>query len=225
MEVLTNELDVFYSFRNIKNKNNMIPKIGITEDHLKAANTLLSVVLSDEMTLYVKTRKFHWNVAGESFMELHKLFEAQYTELELVIDEVAERISKLGGKAIGTMNEFTLLSRIKVNNAKQRVVQYLLALESENPKDLMEINFNYSKSIIASYLNIKPETFSRILKKLKKDGEIATNKNKMIPLLSSEENSFKPVCDNCNIYITKAAITIDNPSIHAIITGCNNLIF
>lgn len=72
---------------------------------------------------------------------------------------------------------FTLLSRIKVNNAKQRVVQYLLALESENSKDLMEINFNYSKSIIASYLNIKPETFSRILKKLKKDGEIATNKN------------------------------------------------
>ena len=41
----------------------------------------------------------------------------------------------------------------------------------------MEINFNYSKSIIASYLNIKPETFSRILNKLKKDGEIATNKN------------------------------------------------
>jgi len=72
---------------------------------------------------------------------------------------------------------FTLLSRIKVNNAKQRVIQYLLSLESENPKDLMEINLNYSKSIIASYLNIKPETFSRILNKLKKDGEIATNKN------------------------------------------------
>jgi len=90
----------------------MIPKIGITEDHLKKANTLLSVVLSDEMTLYVKTRKFHWNVAGESFMELHKLFEAQYTELEAIIDAVAERIGKLGGKTIGTMNEFTRLSRI-----------------------------------------------------------------------------------------------------------------
>ena len=90
----------------------MIPKIGITEDHLKKANTLLSVVLSDEMTLYVKTRKFHWNVTGESFMELHKLFEAQYTELEAIIDAVAERIGKLGGKTIGTMKEFALLSRI-----------------------------------------------------------------------------------------------------------------
>lgn len=90
----------------------MIPKIGITEDHLQKATALLSVVLADEMTLYVKTRKFHWNVAGESFMELHKLFEKQYTELEQIIDTVAERIGKLGGKTIGTMNEFTLLSRI-----------------------------------------------------------------------------------------------------------------
>ncbi|MBC7845146.1 MAG: DNA starvation/stationary phase protection protein [Flavobacterium sp.] len=90
----------------------MIPKIGITEDHLQKINNLLSVVLSDEMTLYIKTRKFHWNVAGESFMELHKLFESQYAELEIIIDLVAERIGKLGGKAIGTMNEFSLLSRI-----------------------------------------------------------------------------------------------------------------
>ncbi|WP_348822803.1 Dps family protein [Flavobacterium aestuarii] len=96
----------------------MIPKIGITEDNLKKANSLLSVVLSDEMTLYVKTRKFHWNVSGESFMELHKLFEEQYTELEEIIDLVAERIGKLGGKTIGTMDEFTKLSRVKENPNK-----------------------------------------------------------------------------------------------------------
>lgn len=96
----------------------MTPKIGITEEHLQKANSLLSVVLSDEMTLYVKTRKFHWNVAGESFMELHKLFEEQYNELEQTIDLVAERIGKLGGKAIGTMSEFIKLSRIKENPNK-----------------------------------------------------------------------------------------------------------
>ena len=93
----------------------MKPKIEITDAHLKSSIDLLSILLSDEMTLYVKTRKFHWNVSGESFMELHKLFEAQYTELEKVIDEVAERISKLGGKTIGTMSEFLQHSRIKEN--------------------------------------------------------------------------------------------------------------
>jgi starvation-inducible DNA-binding protein len=90
----------------------MIPKIGMSEIHLQRNIDLMSIILSDEMTLYIKTRKFHWNVAGESFMELHKLFEAQYSELEIIIDEVAERINKLGGKTIGTMNEFTLLTRI-----------------------------------------------------------------------------------------------------------------
>ena len=74
---------------------------------------MLSALLSDEMTLYIKTRKSHWNVTGESFMELHKLFEGQYKELEEAVDEIAERIGKLGGKTIGTMAEYAKLSSIK----------------------------------------------------------------------------------------------------------------
>lgn len=91
----------------------MKPDIGISEKNLAHSVAILSTVLSDEMMLYVKTRKFHWNVAGDSFMELHKLFEAQYGELETTIDAVAERINKLGSKTIGTMNEFSKHSSIK----------------------------------------------------------------------------------------------------------------
>ncbi|WP_367770530.1 DNA starvation/stationary phase protection protein [Flavobacterium sp. WC2421] len=91
----------------------MKPQIGITADNLKNSTDLLSSVLADEMTLYIKTRKFHWNVSGESFMEIHKLFENQYKQLEESIDNVAERISKLGEKTIGTMNEFIAHSKLK----------------------------------------------------------------------------------------------------------------
>jgi starvation-inducible DNA-binding protein len=91
----------------------MKPEIGINEKHLHKTIGQLSIILSDEMTLYIKTRKFHWNVAGESFMELHKLFQSQYTELEETIDSVAERIGKLGGKTISTMKEFAHLTRLK----------------------------------------------------------------------------------------------------------------
>lgn len=91
----------------------MKPQIGITESHLQKSNAFLSSILANEMTLYVKLRKFHWNVAGENFMELHKLFEGQYKQLEESIDETAERISKLGGKTIGTMKEFSELTIIK----------------------------------------------------------------------------------------------------------------
>jgi len=52
-------------------------------------------------------------VSGESFMELHKLFENHYKQLEESIDEVAERIGKLGHNAIGTMEEFGKLSTVK----------------------------------------------------------------------------------------------------------------
>ncbi len=88
-------------------------KIGIAEIFLEQIIELLSIELSNEMTLYIKTRKFHWNVSGESFMELHKLFENQYKQLEESIDEIAERIGKLGSKTIGTMEEYSKITIIK----------------------------------------------------------------------------------------------------------------
>jgi starvation-inducible DNA-binding protein len=100
--------------------------IGISEKNLKNSAELLSGVLANEMTLYIKTRKFHWNVAGESFMELHKLFEAQYTQLEESIDEIAERIGKLGHKTIGTMQEFSKLSAVKESPGKYAASKDLL---------------------------------------------------------------------------------------------------
>jgi starvation-inducible DNA-binding protein len=84
----------------------MKPNIGIAQKKLDASCKILSVVLADEMILYTKTRKFHWNVSGNSFMELHKLFEEQYSALEVIIDDTAERINQLGAKTIGTMKEF-----------------------------------------------------------------------------------------------------------------------
>ena len=91
----------------------MNPNIGITAKNLKSLHELLNKTLADEMILYIKTRKYHWNVSGESFMELHKLFEEQYNKLEKTIDEIAERIGKLGGMAFGTTKEFASTSQLK----------------------------------------------------------------------------------------------------------------
>lgn len=96
----------------------MQPHIGISEKNLKGVTSLLSVALADAVVLYTKTRKFHWNVKGESFMELHLLFEKQYAELEEAIDEIAERINKLGERTIGTMKEFLDLTNLKETPGK-----------------------------------------------------------------------------------------------------------
>ena len=91
----------------------MKPNIGINDKNLKEISNILSGVLADAVVIYTKTRKFHWNVSGQSFMELHKLFENQYKQLEEAIDEIAERINKLGSPTIGTLKEFSELSNIK----------------------------------------------------------------------------------------------------------------
>jgi len=96
----------------------MKPDIGISQKNLDSVTSMLSSVLADEVILYTKTRKFHWNVSGESFMELHKLFEEQYSQLERYIDEVAERINKLGAKTIGTLQEFSDATTLKETPGK-----------------------------------------------------------------------------------------------------------
>ena len=97
------------------------------------------MVLSNEMVLYVKSRKFHWNVTGNSFMELHKLFENQYSKLEKTIDEVAERISKLGGKTIGTMKEFIENSILKEESKYVNQNQMLEELLDDHEKIIIQL--------------------------------------------------------------------------------------
>lgn len=111
--------------------------IGITPQKLKKSAAILATILSNEMTLYVKTRKFHWNISGNSFMELHKLFEEQYRILEANIDEVAERISQLGEKTIGTMKEFIENSTLKESPKEYASQKHMLEELLENHEQLV----------------------------------------------------------------------------------------
>jgi len=70
-------------------------------------------LLADSYTLYLKTHNYHWNVTGPMFTTLHTLFETQYTELALAVDEIAERIRALGYVAPGSYAEFARLSTVK----------------------------------------------------------------------------------------------------------------
>ncbi|MBN8638333.1 MAG: DNA starvation/stationary phase protection protein [Anaerolineae bacterium] len=89
------------------------PNIGLTDDQRVGVCEILNGRLADEVVLYTKTRKYHWNVTGMHFSELHEFFQEQYTILEAAIDEVAERVRQLGFMAIGTLDEFKTLSKIK----------------------------------------------------------------------------------------------------------------
>jgi starvation-inducible DNA-binding protein len=87
--------------------------IGIPEADRRKVAEGLSKVLADTYTLYLKTHNFHWNVTGPMFQTLHLMFEAQYNELALAVDLVAERIRALGHVAPGTYAAYAKLSSIK----------------------------------------------------------------------------------------------------------------
>lgn len=86
--------------------------IGINEGDRSAIADGLSRLLADTYTLYLKTHNFHWNVTGPMFQTLHTMFETQYTELAVAVDDIAERIRSLGFPALGTYSDFTRLSSI-----------------------------------------------------------------------------------------------------------------
>jgi starvation-inducible DNA-binding protein len=86
--------------------------IGIDEKSRKAIAHGLSRLLADTYTLYLKTHNFHWNVTGPMFQTLHLMFETQYNELALAVDQIAERIRALGYPAPGTYSEYAKLSSI-----------------------------------------------------------------------------------------------------------------
>lgn len=79
---------------------------------ITATVTALEKLLADSYTLYLKTHNYHWNVTGPMFTTLHTLFEQQYTELALAVDEIAERIRTLGAKAPGSYAEFVALASV-----------------------------------------------------------------------------------------------------------------
>lgn len=87
--------------------------IGISHDDRGKIAAGLSRLLADSYTLYLKTHNFHWNVTGPMFVTLHQLFEEQYTELALAVDEIAERIRALGHPAPGSYGEFQALTSIR----------------------------------------------------------------------------------------------------------------
>ena len=85
----------------------------------------LNRLLADSYTLYLKTHNYHWNVQGPMFTTLHTLFETQYQELALAVDEIAERIRALGSFAPGTYSEFAKLAVIKEAKGRPAATQMI----------------------------------------------------------------------------------------------------
>jgi starvation-inducible DNA-binding protein len=122
--------------------------IGLTDDARKAVVEILNSRLCDEYTLYTKTRKYHWNVIGPRFHQLHEFF------------NVAERARHLGGKSYGTMEEFARHSSIKEDPGEypeaQTMISNLLKDHETNiqtlRKNVEECEEKYHDTVTSNFL-------------------------------------------------------------------------
>jgi len=88
----------------------------------------LENLLASSYTLYLKTHNFHWNVKGPMFTTLHTLFEAEYNELALAVDQIAERIRALGHPAPATYTVFQERSAVKERTGVPKATDMLKEL-------------------------------------------------------------------------------------------------
>ena len=106
----------------------------ISAEHRTKIAEKASKLLASSYTLYLKTHNFHWNVKGPMFSALHNLFELEYTELALAVDEIAERIQSVGHRAPGSYREFTELSLVEDATGQPNATEMIKILAEDQHK-------------------------------------------------------------------------------------------
>ena len=78
-------------------------KIDLAKDKREKLVGILNQSLADSIDLVYQAKQAHWNVKGPNFIALHELFDRVASELDTHVDDLAERITTLGGVAMGTV--------------------------------------------------------------------------------------------------------------------------
>ncbi len=89
-------------------------------------------------TLYVKTQNFHWNVTGPLFPQLHELFDKQYKELAVEIDEVAEQIRSMGFFVPASLVAFEEISHVQDQKGAPMPAQEMIRILVQDHQAIVE---------------------------------------------------------------------------------------
>jgi starvation-inducible DNA-binding protein len=133
--------------------------IGIDKKDRSEIAEGLKKLLADTYTLYLQTHNFHWNVTGVRFRELHLMFEEQYMELAIAVDDIAERIRTLDVAAPGTYKEFSRLSSIDevdgVPHATEMIEALLVGHEKtiQTARDVLKVAHQLDDESTASLVS------------------------------------------------------------------------
>ena len=112
----------------------------LTPQEAQAVTDAVNPLIADAFALYVKTKNFHWHLAGSHFRDYHLLFDEQADAIFASIDIIAERVRRVGGTTIRSISHIGQLQTIEDDNTD-------FVPAGEMVKRLMEDNEHVAKMI------------------------------------------------------------------------------
>src|SRR5881398_1561333 len=89
----------------------------LSPQETRAVTEAVNPLIADAFALYVKTKNFHWHLAGSHFRDYHLLFDEHADAIFASIDIMAERVRRVGGTTIRSISHIGQLQTIEDDNA------------------------------------------------------------------------------------------------------------
>ena len=83
---------------------------------VQAVVDAVNPLIADSYALYVKTKNYHWHLAGSHFRDYHLLFDEQADAIFAAIDVLAERVRRIGGTTIRSISHIGQLQTLGDDN-------------------------------------------------------------------------------------------------------------
>lgn len=98
-------------------RNKLSTPSDLGDNAIKDISAALNGVLADAFALYLKTKNFHWHTSGAHFRDYHLLLDEQAAQIIDITDDVAERVRKIGGITLHSIQQIAAMTRVDANDA------------------------------------------------------------------------------------------------------------
>jgi starvation-inducible DNA-binding protein len=114
---------------------NLPKQSSLTMEGVNQISDALRQLLADIFGLYLKTKSFHWHMAGRHFRDYHLLFDEHAEQIFAMTDDVAERARKIGGTTLRSIGEIARRQRLRDNDQEDLTARSMVSeLRDDNAR-------------------------------------------------------------------------------------------
>lgn len=142
--------------------------LGLPVEESELIVTELNVLLANFQVYYQNLRGIHWNIRGKRFFDLHVKFEQLYTDSQIKIDLIAERVLTVGGTPLHTFEDYIINNQLvvgkNISNDEKAVhlivtsLSHLLKIERVILDKSAQINDEGTNAMMSDFISEQEKT-------------------------------------------------------------------